>query len=146
VKNHFDKFSARGAVFGVSHTIRLLSLPKVDGEKGRKQVQKRLFAAGWSVAELDAEIRRLYGRRRQGGRQKRVGGGGELLGQLEEFCETWRRWYARINPGEGEADQPINKLPAGVRDAVTRAARVIAKLQETVTTAASTASPEASVP
>jgi hypothetical protein len=114
--------------------MRLLSVPKEGGE--RDEVQAELFAGGWSTAELDGEILGRYGRRRRGGRRKRVGGGDELLGQLEAFCQSWRRWYALIDPDDADAgESPIDELPDDVRDAVTRAARAIARLHEAVTAA-----------
>ena len=131
VRDHFETFLDRGAAFGVSFILRLVTIPKANGERDR--IQRRLFSSGWSTAEFDAEIRRRYGRRRQGGRQKRVGVGNELLGQLEAFCASWSRWYMRIDPKDGDAgEQPINKLPVGVRDVVTRTANAIARLQKAI--------------
>jgi hypothetical protein len=73
VRVNFDTFDERGTRFGVAHVMRLLSVPKEDGE--RDEVQAELFAGGWSTAELDAEILRRYGRRRNG-----VGGSASAVG------------------------------------------------------------------
>ena len=50
-------------VFGKTHLIRLLSVPK----RTRQALARRAIEKSWSVADLEAEIARRFGTRRQGG-------------------------------------------------------------------------------
>ena len=132
IHSGFKKFVVRGTAFGVSHVIRLLSIPKTN--RVRARLQTRTFAKGWSVGELDDEIRTTFGRRRKGGRPRHVGDGGDLLVQLEAFCESWRRWHVRLQ-GKNEANRqrtPLDDLPAEIREVVLRTAHAITKLHAVV--------------
>ena len=136
VRDHFDTFEKRRTRFGVAHLFRLLSVRKDKG--ARAEVQRQLFAHGWSTAELDAEIRRRYGRpRNQGGRRGKARDWTELRVQLGSLCSSWGQWYERITAKVADKTKPI-RLPAEVRTAADRAAAAIAALHAAVNGAAPT--------
>lgn len=120
-------------VFGKTHLIRLLSVPRPR----RPVLQRAAVRGAWSTARLESEIAAKFGTRRDGGRKRQVpqdvvG----LLVQLEGVCEGWRRLLAA-------ADQPateekvghavLEDLPEGVRRQARAVGRVVAALQEAVT-------------
>lgn len=79
-----------GYAVGHSFLILLLRAPKKD----RPWFQRRMLKERWCFTRLESELLRRYGRRRQGGRARRlpedVGG---LLVMIEGMCEKWRRWH-----------------------------------------------------
>jgi hypothetical protein len=131
IETHIGNFKRPRSRFGTSHIHRLLDVPKAGGM--RDEVQRCLFEKGWSTARLSAEVRRRCGRRRQGGRRKRIDDGNELLDRLEFFCEQWERWYSQINTVPEPADKtPIEELPASVRKLVPAVEEAIASLHKAV--------------
>jgi|SRR5579871_6272418 len=95
------------SVFGRSHVIRLVS---IGSKKERLRVQRVAITNAWSVAELDEEIAKRFGRRRKGGRRPRIPAERTaLLIQLDGMCETWLRWHqnAARTPGEREEEAPV---------------------------------------
>jgi hypothetical protein len=122
-----------GAVFGHTHLIRLLSVPK----KQRGKVQTAAIENGWSTAELEAHIATRFGSRRDGGRKRRVPSDlPGVLVQLEGLCEGWRRWAEAVIPDDGDAPQrQVRKrveLPAGLLTSVLAATKAIADLHDEV--------------
>ena len=123
------------SIFGRTHVIRLLSLKRPK----RRRLQEKAIREGWSTAELEAQIAVRYGSRRDGGRKRRVPD--DLLGmlaQLEQLCETWRRWHAQVTPETAQQKAAIKKpAPDGFPDQVQRrmhaADTAMAKLHQAVT-------------
>jgi hypothetical protein len=122
-----------GLVFGRTHLIRLLSVPK----KQRGKVQASAIENGWSTAELEAHIASRFGSRRDGGRKRRVPSDlPGVLVQLECLCEGWRRWAEAVVGDESDDQQrQVRKrleLPAGLLESVRAATRAIADLHDDV--------------
>jgi hypothetical protein len=121
-----------GAVFGRTHLIRLLSVPKEEREK----VQQSAIEGGWSTAELEAHIATRFGSRRDGGRKRRVPA--DVLGvlaQLERMCEGWRRWAEAVASDDDAHQRRGRKrveLPADLPASVAAATKAIADLHEAV--------------
>ena len=123
------------AVFGRTHLIRLLSVPK----HRRAALQEAAVRGGWSTGELEARIAARYGSRRDGGRKRRLPSDAlGLLTQAERFCESWRRWVGLLSPDpeqlKGKSKAPtLDDLPPRVRRLVQDADAVMAKLHEAAT-------------
>ena len=121
------------AVFRPSHLIRLLS---VRPKRRRAALQRQAIEKGWSTAELDGEIARRFGTRRQGGRRRRIPGGlAEVYTQLESMCESWRRWHAELSrqPGEGgERHVLLSDLPRRLRGRVVEVSEAVWGLHQAV--------------
>jgi hypothetical protein len=95
------------SVFGRTHIIRLLSVPK----RSRDVLQRQAIKKGWSTAELERKIAGRFGSRSAGGRRRRVPR--DVLGQLvqvERMCDTWARWVSAVEQkrGESPSDFPEN--------------------------------------
>ncbi len=122
-----------GAVFGRTHLIRLLSVPK----KQRAKVQTLAIENGWSTAELEVHIASRFGSRRDGGRKRRVPSDlPGVLVQLEGLCEGWRRW-AEVVVGDESDDQQRQvrkrvELPTELFQSVLAATKAIADLHDEV--------------
>jgi hypothetical protein len=116
-------------VFGVSHAGRLASVPMPL----REEIQRECVEGNWSVAELGKAIKKRLGRRRHGGRRRRVSReAADVLVQLEEMTDTWRRWFRRA--ADGEDDRPIlDGLPARVREKVREVDAAMSGLRDAVT-------------
>lgn len=123
------------AVFGRTHVIRLLSVPK----HRRAGLQEAAIRGGRSTGELEARIAAKYGSRRDGGRKRRLPSDAlGLLAQAERLCESWRRWVALVTPDpelpEGKSKAPsLDDLPPRIRRLVREADAAVAKLHETAT-------------
>jgi len=123
------------SVFGRTHLIRLLSVKKDN----RRSLQETAIREGWSTGELEAHIAAKYGIRRDGGRKRHIPG--DLLGilaQLEQRCESWRRWHSQVTPDAGQEKARIQKrtldvFPSQVHRLVNDAAAAMAKLHQAVT-------------
>jgi hypothetical protein len=90
------------AIFQRSHLVRLLS---VELDK-RAALQKRCINKGWTRSELEAEIARRFGTRRQGGRRRKIPPDlTGLLIQLEHLCEVWRRWIVELSRDREERNK-----------------------------------------
>ncbi|MFO0881820.1 MAG: hypothetical protein U0840_31425 [Gemmataceae bacterium] len=112
-------------VFGVTHVALLVSVPWSQ----REELQRECVEGNWSTQELQTEIKRRFGSRRQGGRRRRVSSDpSHALVQLEEMAETWRRWLAVA--GEQEV---LDALPEKVRERINAVNRAISRLREEVT-------------
>jgi hypothetical protein len=114
-------------VFGISHVGTLVTVPwdDADESKRRGELQRRCVEGNWSKAELVAEIKRLFGSRRHGGRKRRVAA--DRVGayvQLDAMADSWLRWVQRADPEDEEGvlaglDEGIQKrvrqLASGMR-------------------------------
>jgi hypothetical protein len=125
----------RDGVFSRTHLIRLLSVKK----QRRAALQEAAIRKGWSSAELEAQIAARYGSRRDGGRKRRLPGDAlGLLAQVEQLCESWRRWLLLVTPRtdqkEAKTSAPtLEDLPPKVRRRVRDADAAVAKLHEATT-------------
>jgi hypothetical protein len=117
-----------GAIFGRTHVIRILSVPK----KQRWEVQKMAIENGWSTSKLEAHIATQFGSRRDGGRNPEVPEDLEsVLVQLEGLCEGWRRWVevAVGNDADGKTvARKRLKWPTELRKTVLAATKAITDL------------------
>ncbi|MBI3411316.1 MAG: hypothetical protein HY040_23525 [Planctomycetes bacterium] len=122
---------ARYAV-GRSFLIVLLRAPKKD----RPWFQRRMFEDRWSIVRLKREVLRRYGRRRQGGRARRLPEDVDgLMVMIEGICEEWRRWHWEATEGRKSRARRtvgLEDLPEDVKSAVASATRSMRRLQETV--------------
>jgi len=134
IRNNVATFTSRGTTFGTSHVIRLVSVPKSAGK--RAQLQSLTLAGGWSIDELDAEIRRRFGRRRQGGRRRReVTDRRGLLVQAELVTRSWLRRFDQVNEQESTKrgkSTLLDRLPEPLRKAIQTAARALAEIRDAV--------------
>lgn len=87
-------------IFGIAHVGLLVT---VVPWPEREAIQKECIEGNWSTYELQAEIKKRYGARRQGGRRRQVPAEpGHVLFQIAEMADTWLRWYAVVTEGEEE--------------------------------------------
>jgi hypothetical protein len=128
-REHFHNFTDRGATFGRTHVIRLLRAPKAGGHRAR--LQRSMFERGWSTAELEDAIRQQFGRRRLGGRRRRIGAGGQGgLTQLEGLCESWLRFHQEMSRRHQDNERPsLLDLPPSIRIKLTRATAAVRRVQ-----------------
>jgi hypothetical protein len=119
-------------VFGITHVGILLTVSKV---RVRTKLQRWCIDCNRSTAELEAEIKKRYGVRRQGGRRRAVGLDiDHVLVQLEGMCDTWRRWYLVVAPEQlPEGTQSIlEQLPRKVQEGIGQVNRTTQRLAATV--------------
>jgi hypothetical protein len=122
-------------VFGRTHVVRLLSVPK--GRRGK--LQRDAVASGWSSNRLAHEVGVRFGPRRHGGRKRRLPADDlGLLAQAERFCESWRRWVGLVTPdperkGTKTKALSLDDLPARVRKLVGEADAALKKLHQAAT-------------
>jgi hypothetical protein len=115
-------------VFGVTHAAHLASVPLAR----REEIQRRCIESNWSRSKLKAEIKRLLGRRKQGGRRRKVSSDpGEVLVQLDVMADTWQRWFRQV-ADEEEARPILNRLPSKVREQVHEVDAAMSGLREAV--------------
>jgi hypothetical protein len=96
---------------------RLFAHPK-EGYSGERLAGLCKLLREWSFGELKAEIRRLLGRCKQGGRTRRVSSDpGDVLVQLDGMADTWQRWFWQAADEEG-ARPILDRLPRSVSDRV----------------------------
>lgn len=120
----------RGAVFGKTHVIRIVSVEK----QFRAGLQKAAVDGAWSTGELEAQIASRYGSRRDGGRKRRAPPDAlALLTQLEQLCERWRRWVSLVTPEDGAKSTraaTLEGVPDDIRALVDQAAAAIKTLHK----------------
>ncbi len=106
-------------VFGTAHVGILVTLTWAEG---RAELQQLCVQDNWSKAELEAEVRKRLGPRRQGGRWRQIGEDeGQILNQLDGLAHSWERWHGVASGTLGKEDSRKNvlpKLPRGVRQQV----------------------------
>jgi hypothetical protein len=119
-------------VFGITHVGILLTVSKV---RVRTKLQRWCIEGNRSTAELEAEIKKFFGVRRQGGRRRAVGLDiDHVLVQLEVTCESWRRWYREVDPEQPpEGKQCIlEQLPPKLQEGIRQVNRTTQRLAATV--------------
>jgi hypothetical protein len=83
-------------VFGISFAERLLSLTKTAE---RTALQNEAIENGWTLSKFKSEIRNRYDTRGEGGRRCRAPSNAvDLLDQLRQMCDHWRRWWREVSP------------------------------------------------
>lgn len=120
------------AVFGRTHVIRLLSVPK----QSRDVLQRQAIKKGWSTSELERRISVRFGSRSTGGRQRHVPK--DVLGQLaqvERMCDTWSRWVSAVERQREE--QPpratrLSDIPEHLQELVDKATAALVVLHHAV--------------
>jgi hypothetical protein len=123
-----------GRIVGRGFVARLLSVPK----RSRMSMAERYLKEGWSLAELDYELARRYGRRRQGGRRPRMLMSLEstLVG-IEGRCLSWSRLNDFLYQPRGD-DPPhqhrvhLEDLPDDVRRCIVAMDRAVRQLRQAV--------------
>lgn len=122
--------------FGRTHIIRLISVPKVQGQRDRLQGQ--VIDNEWTCSQLDNEIRRLYPARKSGGRHRRVPTDPDgLLTQVEHECDRWKRWCNSLRR-ESKGKIPADELPAEVQTKLGQIEKLVEKLHNAVNDARGT--------
>lgn len=113
--------------FGRTHIIRLLSVPRLRDKRNR--LQKRVINNEWSCSKLEDEIRRVYGTRKNGGRQRSVPSDRKgLLSLIEHECDCWKRWCSSLRR-ESKGKVPADVLPAEVQTKLDQIEKLVKKLQ-----------------
>ncbi|MFO0822828.1 MAG: hypothetical protein U0792_06870 [Gemmataceae bacterium] len=98
-------------VFGTAHIGILVTVPDADV---RKSLLRWCIDGSYSKTELELEVQKLYGKKVNRGRSRRVvKDRGRLLLQVEEMADTWIRWHRQV-----EAKSFLSTLPENVRDKV----------------------------
>jgi hypothetical protein len=135
--------SGEGAIFGPTHLNRLLRVPKRD----RDAFQAMAVKKRWSIDRLEAEIARRYGRRRAGGRKRRVAVDATLfLTQLDSMCVSWLRWREIVFPSPQKADdratpdrqeqvrarKRLNSLPSDLVQLIAESCKAVERLHARV--------------
>lgn len=115
--------------FGVSHVGLLVTVPWPE----RDEIQRECVEGNWSTYDLQAEIKKRYGSRRQGGRRRQVPSDpGHVLLQIDEMADSWLRWFAVVTDGNEEDRPTLNSLPEQVREKVKAVTRAMNRLRVAV--------------
>ena len=107
-----------GFAIGLSHIIRLLSIPK---GADRTALQNAAIDGHWSPRRLDAEIRRSQGKKQKPGVGRRTrppADTNEALYRLSRQCEQWRRLSSVLLPVEKTASKLLPQALSGSLHAV----------------------------
>ena len=129
----FGQLRKHRPVFGSSFVGLLVTLSRGQ----RKSFQRRCIKEGWSKSRLESELKLLRPNQRQGGRRRRVLNERQAIVDLEEKCETWRRWLVevRLEPAGGAKKKCVfDRLPAEVRERLETAEVAIQELATAVGT------------
>jgi hypothetical protein len=113
---------------------KLLTVPK----RSRMTFAERMLREGWSLSELDAELARRYGRRKQGGRRPKMLENlkATLIG-LDAKCLSWSRLADYLHQPR-DTDPPgqrlvhLEDLPDDVRRSIVKVDRAIRELRQVV--------------
>ena len=121
------------AVFSKTHIIRLLSIrPRAI----RTKLQRQAIKEGWSIDDLDAQISKRFGTRGDGGKRRKIPSSAvDLLAQLENMCESWRRWHTQVFGEEvkGVSEHPaLDDLPEELVALLTATGKKLHLLQQRV--------------
>lgn len=112
--------------FGISHMIRLISVPKDGGH--RLSLQQELITKEWSCAQLDDVIRQRYKLRDVGGRRRRVPeDSAGLLTQVAKECDRWNRWFLSLKRDDNTP--PLSRLPRSVKSQIRQITELISRLK-----------------
>jgi len=119
------------AIFGIAHVGVLVTAPDA---KVRDAVLLWCLKGNHSKADFEQEVQKRVGKRRKGGRRRRIDKDpGRLLIQVEETANTWLRWYELVKGDEEqpEANSFLSRLSADVQKGIRSVAGAMRKLHET---------------
>ena len=134
IRLNWINFATRNSAVGPTHVILLMSVAKHQGERAR--MQAKMLKHGWSTSELQSEILKAFGRRRQGGRRIDLGASVEdVLVRLDQHRETWMRLHAELVRRD-ESGHPAGEkaLPPGIRPALARVTLELHKIGDVIAT------------
>jgi hypothetical protein len=113
----------------VAHVGLLVTVPWPE----REVLQKECIEGNWSTAELQAEIKKRYGFRRQGGRRRQVPSEPtHVLLQIDEMADTWLRWFAVVSEADDSDMPPLGALPDQIMERVKAVTRAMKRVREDV--------------
>ena len=100
-------------IIGLPLAMKLLTI----ADKGERQaLAEKVLVSGWSLNEMDIELVRRFGRRRQGGRNPaRPPNVKAALVQIENMTLAWTRWYAQIAEVAESGGVTLADLPDDVQ-------------------------------
>jgi hypothetical protein len=122
-------------VWGVKHIIVILRVAKEGRQRNRMQLQA--LKKGWGANRLEAEIRRQYGRRRQGGRKRPIMKSEvDVLFQFERLCDSWLRLFRDLDCEFDREEERIGsvKLSPNSRTAIKQASLAVRLLHTFIKT------------
>jgi hypothetical protein len=129
----FRLLRAHRPVFGTAHAGVLVT---ASWAEGRAELQRLCLEGNWSKAELEAHVKARLGPRRFGGRRRRVAEDPiQALVQLDEFADSWQRWYAiavERPQDNGRGKSVLDRLPEPVRIETRKVQRAVRRLREAV--------------
>ena len=113
---------------GISHVIRLLSIPKKDGQ--RRDLEHKAVAGSWSRRRLDIEVRKAIGPQRAfaGRPSRKPEDKNDALVLIAQVCRRWEGLMDVLMPGA----KLIVPLPAAVVKQIRKADAVMRKLAREV--------------
>jgi hypothetical protein len=121
--------------FGITHVGIMVTAPWPH----RADLQRRCITESWSKSQLEDEVKKLLGPRREGGRRRRVPTDCPLvLVQLDEMADTWQRWHRQATKERtiGRRIRTVlDLLPEAVRDQVGAVTRAVERLRGAIETA-----------
>jgi len=121
------------SLFTISHLFHLVTVSERTKRQGLTQ---NALKEGWSVRQLKQEIARKFGTRRQGGRKKRIPKDPiNFLGQLESYCETWRRWFHEVSKPKDHVEGghcTLDDLPQTIQTQVTKIGALMDQLHKAI--------------
>jgi len=123
--------------FGVTLVYKLLT---IKSRKQRETFQRRAITNRWTLAELEVELRRRFGRRGKGGRKpKAPASKDEALVQLDSMSLTWTRWYDALatdpsldTPAKSGPRITVEDLPPPVQAQLKKIQRLLKQLRREV--------------
>ncbi len=118
------------AIFGTAHVGILVTVPKAQA---RDAVLLWCLKGNHSKADFEQEVQKRVGKRRKGGRRRRIDKDpGRLLIQVEETANTWLRWYELVKGDEEqpEASSLLNRLSAELQKGVHTVAKAMKELHD----------------
>lgn len=119
------------AIFRTAHVGVLVTAPET---KVRDAVLLWCLNGNHSKADFEQEVQKRVGKRRKGGRRRRIDKDpGRLLIQVEETANTWLRWYELVKGDEEqpEADSFLSRLSTEVQTRIRSVAGAMKRLHET---------------
>ncbi|QDU30637.1 hypothetical protein ETAA8_57830 [Anatilimnocola aggregata] len=104
----------------------------VANRQRRTSIARRAAESGWSIRDVEAEVRRRVGLRelaRKGGRIPRLPtNSDEALRQLAEKCDQWNRWVGHLDVARESGAFSAAQLPENLRKRVDEVTLAMQKL------------------